>query len=405
MVAVASEQEIEVRQKFYPQQYAFLLDQSRYPAFVGGRNSGKTFTGAYKALERASRGGLGLIAGPSFPAMKMGPKPRFLKVLDDAGIEYLENKNENTLYIPTFNASIQFAGLENDTYTRGPNYNWGWVDELDFVANPEMWKTAKAAVREGGDYQLFPTSTPKGRRLIYVEWVRDRDDFHTLYRATSRDNIFVESETYIAGLGYTGNFYEQEINAEFVSFEGLVYPSFDRFRQVRSVECEDWPAALGLDIGSRSPTALMTMRYSGDRFHIEREHYQREMSNPEIVDAVVREYERANALFVVFDPEAGNLGIDLNRAGLHVRKAQKAVKDGISRVMGIIPDLTVDPSCVNTLEEIESYQYPTSGEKDQPIKSNDHLMDDLRYLAMELSGPPPPKPVAAAGVKQRSEWR
>jgi hypothetical protein len=44
-------------------------------------------------------------------------------------------------------------------------------------------------------------------------------------------------------------------------------------------------------------------------------------------------------------------------------------------------------ACVNTLAEIESYQYPPNGEKDQPIKANDHLMDDLRYLAMELSAP------------------
>jgi hypothetical protein len=51
MVALAAN-EITIEQQFYPQQIAFLGDQSRYPAFVGGRNSGKTFTGAYKALKR-----------------------------------------------------------------------------------------------------------------------------------------------------------------------------------------------------------------------------------------------------------------------------------------------------------------------------------------------------------------
>jgi phage terminase large subunit len=386
MVALAAN-EITIEQQFYPQQIAFLGDQSRYPAFVGGRNSGKTFTGAYKALKRAAAGGLGLIAGPSFPAMKLGPKPRFLKLLDDSGIPYRENKNDNKIYIYPFNAEIQFAGLENDTYTRGPNYAWGWVDELDFVADPEMWRTAKAAVREGSDYQLFITSTPKGRRLIYQEWVVNRDDFHRLHKATSYDNFFVDAEDFVAGLNYAGTFYEQEINAEFVTFEGLVYPGFDRMTQVRAVDCAGWPAALGLDIGARSPTALMTMRYSGDRFHIERERYQREMGNPDIVDAVCEEYDRTDAMFVVVDPEAANLVLDLQRKGVHVRKAQKTVKDGITRVTGIIPNLTVDPGCVETLAELESYQYPPGNEKDQPIKANDHLMDDLRYLCMELSAP------------------
>jgi phage terminase large subunit len=388
MVALAAN-EITIEQQFYPQQIAFLGDQSRYPAFVGGRNSGKTFTGAYKALKRAAAGGLGLIAGPSFPAMKLGPKPRFLKLLDDSGIPYRENKNDNKIYIYPFNAEIQFAGLENDTYTRGPNYAWGWVDELDFVADPEMWRTAKAAVREGSDYQFFITSTPKGRRLIYQEWVVDRDDFHRLHKATSYDNFFVDATDFVAGLGYAGNFYEQEINAEFVSFDGLVYPDFNRMTQVREVDCANWPAALGLDSGLHT-TALMTMRYSGDRFHIERELYRSNMSNGDIVDAVCVEYARVGALFMVFDPAAGNLGVDLQRQNLHVRKAQKfagSVEDGIRRVTGILPGLTVDPSCRNFIAEIEAYQYPPGNEKDQPIKANDHLMDDLRYLCMELSAP------------------
>jgi hypothetical protein len=84
MVALAAN-EITIEQRLYPQQFAFLNDQRRYPAFIGGRNSGKTFTGAYKAFERMSRGGLGIVAGPSFPAMKLGPKPQLLKALDAAG--------------------------------------------------------------------------------------------------------------------------------------------------------------------------------------------------------------------------------------------------------------------------------------------------------------------------------
>jgi hypothetical protein len=195
MVAVAAN-EITIEQRLYPQQFAFLNDQRRYPAFIGGRNSGKTFTGAYKAFERMSRGGLGIVAGPSFPAMKLGPKPRLLKVLDDSGIVYRENKNENTLYAYGLNAEVQFAGLENDTYTRGPNYGWGWFDELDFVANPVMYKTAKASIREGTDYQAFSTSTPKGQYIIWREWVLDTDDFHILYKASTYDNFFVDADSF-----------------------------------------------------------------------------------------------------------------------------------------------------------------------------------------------------------------
>jgi phage terminase large subunit len=50
--------------------------------------------------------------------------------------------------------------------------------------------------------------------------------------------------------------------------------------------------------------------------------------------------------------------------------------------------LTVDPSCVNTIAEFESYAYnPRSLENDVPIKANDHAMDALRYGVMELFAP------------------
>ena len=46
MVALAEPR----RETFYAQQRAFLLDDHRYVAFVAGRNSGKTYGGAVRAL-------------------------------------------------------------------------------------------------------------------------------------------------------------------------------------------------------------------------------------------------------------------------------------------------------------------------------------------------------------------
>ena len=60
--------------------------------------------------------------------------------------------------------------------------------------------------------------------------------------------------------------------------------------------------------------------------------------------------------------------------------------DGITKVQDYLkiqgdgkPRLTVDPSCVNTINEFESYVWKEN--KDEPVKDNDHAMDALRYLA------------------------
>jgi hypothetical protein len=180
--------------------------------------------------------------------------------------------------------------------------------------------------------------------------------------------------------------------------EGAVYPMFDRQMHVRAVDCSGWGTVLWLDVGTRNPTALLTARYAGDRIHIERERYQRGMSSDAITDAVVKEYRATNAEYVVVDPSAAGLIGSLHEHGLTVRKGVNDVQEGIRRVTSVlssvrdgVPDLTVDESCVNWIEEAESYRYPDGARStsDNPIKEHDHALDATRYGVWELSEPVP----------------
>jgi hypothetical protein len=153
--------------------------------------------------------------------MKLGPKPRLLKVLDAAGISYVRTRTTTRFMCPASMPAcpIRWSG-ERHLYP-WPELRWGWIDELDFVANPRCTRRPKPPCAKADDYQLFITSTPKGQYIIYREWVVNRDDFHRLHKATTYDNFFVDAEDFVAGLGYAGSFYEQEINADFVKLEGL----------------------------------------------------------------------------------------------------------------------------------------------------------------------------------------
>ena len=51
---------------------------------------------------------------------------------------------------------------------------------------------------------------------------------------------------------------------------------------------------------------------------------------------------------------------------MHGFPAVKAINDiqtGIQRVTSALPRLTVDPSCVHTIAEFETYQYPDEGKR------------------------------------------
>ena len=376
--------------KLYPIQDDFVADDRRYTAFIGGRNSGKTYSGSIKAMLLATQGGLGMIAAPNFPMLEHGAKRQFIERLNECGVQYSLNSQKGILTIPAWNAEILFVTLESESRVRGPNANWGWGDEIEYVADRGIWRALKGAIRAGNNPQLFVTSTPKGRRLVWDEWVVGKTAHHALYKATTFDNPFINAEDYVAGLGYEGVFYEQEITADFVTFDGLVYPSFDRGKHVQVVDCEGWATVMGLDVGTRNPTSISTYRHAGERLHKERELYRRGMSSDEIVEAVEAEFKRSWPTCVVIDPSAAGLSKSLTARGVRVRPGINDVLIGISRVSSILPTFTIDPSCVNTIAEFETYAYPDGGkaERDAPVKVSDHAMDELRYTVLHLYGKP-----------------
>lgn len=397
--------------QLYEEQAAFVFDPARYPAFVAGRNSGKTVAGAIKAANRCAGGGFGIIAAPTYPMLIHAAKRQFISELNrraevDRRWSFTEQKSERLLTIPALGTEVLFGSLDNPDSVRGPNAHWGWLDEPGYTSN-EAWRTLKGTVRVGDRPQLWTTGTPKGRHhFLYHEWMVAPDAEHTYHHATSLQNPFVDAETYVTSLGYEGVFRDQEIGGEFVAFEGVVYPTFTR-AQVRRVDCDGWSTILALDVGTRNPTALLTIRHAGDRIHIERELYRRGMGSSDIVAAVDAEATATKAMYAVVDPSSAGLIKDLTGLGVIARKADHTVIEGISRVTSALPDLTVDPSCVNLIAEFESYQYPsgTRSERDAPVKANDHALDALRYAIMELTGRRQAPTAAPVGIAHTSDWR
>lgn len=377
---------------FYAQQLDFIEDTRRWVAFVGGRGSGKTHAGSWKALARAGRPdpGVGVIAAPNFPMLEFGAKRQFIHRLRESGIRYEMNKSTGVLTIPRNGAEVRFATLDNESRIRGPNYAWGWVDELDYLNEMELWQALKGSIRDGDAPQLFATSTPKGRRLIWREWVEGATDDHALYRASTLDNRYVDAKGYVDALGYVGRYYRQEIEAGFEGAEGLVYEAWDRSR-VRVEDTTNWRHILGVDVGTRNPTAILDVAIAGTgQQHIAAEVYRRNMAASEVVAAVRGEFDRTHADAIVIDPSAAGYVRDLELLGYPVVKADNDRKRGVQLCTTAIADgLTVDPSCENFIAEIESYAYPDGGRGDDPVKENDHAMDAWRYVTVYVADPEP----------------
>ena len=76
---------------------------------------------------------------------------------------------------------------------------------------------------------------------------------------------------------------------------------------------------------------------------------------------------------------------EFRRAGLNCREVVKDIPLGVDKVRELFKSnrLHILSSCVNFLDELESYRYPdrpdVGNEKEVPVKEHDHLLDCLRY--------------------------
>ena len=370
----------------FPRQTRFVTDTRRFPGYVGGIGSGKSFAGGVKAITRLSQPGLGGIFAPTYPMLRDATQRTVLDLLQRTNIRYEHNKSENRVIIPATGHEILFRSLDNPDTVRGPNLHWAWIDEASLVTK-EASNVVNGRVRVGSNPQVWKTFTPKGRNWCWEEYERDAtgdetDPMHPLYPVKTTENPELPAD-FAHSLGYTGRFADQELGGEFVAFEGVVYPAFNRSEHVRTINTEGWSTHFGVDVGTRNPTAILTAKLASDgRVHIEREYYRRGMSSDEITDAIAIAAEAAKPETVWADPSANDYILSWRARDIPARKANNDVSFGISVVTTALDNgLTVDPSCVNLIAEFETYHYPANRqESDKPVKEADHALDALRYL-------------------------
>jgi phage terminase large subunit len=295
-------------------------------------------------------------------------------------------------------AELLIGGLDKPQKVMSREYDLVYVNEVTELTE-EDWENLTTRARWGvmPYQQVFGDCNPgppghwlhkryKAKKTTMLFSVHE--DNPALYDA--RTGRWTEQgAAYIAKLDNLTGFRRDRLRLGlWTAAEGAVYPMFTEQTHVARVDCAGWGTIQAIDLGTRNPTVILTIRYSSDRIHVEREVYQRGLSSDSITDYAVSEAAHAAPEFVVVDPSAAGLIGSLEERGFAVVKAVNDVKVGISRVTSVMGSLTVDPSCVNTIEEFQGYRYSDRAlDNDVPVKANDHAMDALRYGVMQLFAP------------------
>ena len=395
---------LALRWSLNPAQWAFLHSQARFSFYVGGIGAGKTFAGAARATLRALEdpGSLGLVGAPTYAMLRDTTQRALLELLPRQAVRRYYRSERRILL--RNGAEILLRSLDQPDFARGLNLAWFWLDEAP-LCSYYAWEVLKGRLRQPGHTTAaWATGTPHGRDGFARDFELEPRRGHALYRASTWSNAHNLPPDFVADLGYSGAFEQQEVYGLFVGFEGLVY-TLDRsadsvIRDPAGRDAAAWARVIGgVDWGYTNPAAALVFARDGDgAFWQIAEFYQRRASLEETLLPQIVALTRAHAVEEWYcgpdEPEhIEALRLALSRAGLRaqVTRADNAVRAGIQTVTGLLAHradghhgLYIAPQMVSTLAEYDQYRYATASASgrdaaEQPLKQNDHAMDATRY--------------------------
>ncbi len=288
---------------------------------------------------------------------------------------------------------------------QGASLDYVWFDE---EPPKSIYDECKMRVLDRSGY-IFGTMTPlKGLTYIYDEIYLNKGNDPEVFYVTMEwgDNPYIPKKE-IERL--TASMSSEELEARrfgrFLDFgNGCVYPEFDE--SVNVIEPFDVPASwqetISIDPGLKNPLSChwYAVDYDGN-VYVVAEHYEAEKNIDyhaerikEISNSLGWHRGRTGKIEAIIDSAASQTTLASSRSVVDLfydndilvsPKVNKDLFAGISRVKSYLKNakgeskLFIFKNCVNLIREIKTYRW---GDKDLPIKKDDHALDELRYFIM-----------------------
>lgn len=373
--------------------------------FSGGRGSGKTTAGAIQSVLEAVQyqpGSRGVVGAPTYPMLEDATMAEFFKWLPRRLIADF-NKSRRVLTLVN-GSEVAFRSLDNPDSLRGPNRTWAWLDEARNLRTQEAYDIVSAQLRP--TRKLWITTTPGGIFHWLYPLFFEKPLAHTaVVTVRTIDNPHLPNEfSERLRAQYTGAFAAQELDAEWVSFEGRIYDNFDRDGNVSEVAeyNPELDVMWGVDDGYAhgggpgSPDYHPRVVVFGQRtpiggIHIFAEYYRTLEPDYALTIENLRALGYPDPDLASVDSSATMFRAALSGHGIHNVGATHPVGEGIKHLRQLICDgngvrlLKIHPRCTHLIRELQMYRYATGiqarGGEPMPEKMDDHGPDALRYLA------------------------
>ena len=387
-----------------------------YVLFNGGRGSGKSTAGAIQSILEAWQyqpQSAGVVIAPTYPMLEDASMKEFFHWLPRAMIaDWHKQRRVLTL---TNGSEIAFRSAEHPDSLRGPNRTWAWLDEPRNIKTREVFDIVSAQLRP--TRKCWLTTTPAG----IFHWMYDLFVEHPLpnskwIHVRTRENPYVPDEyERTLRMQYTGLFASQELDAEWVSFEGRIYDNFDLAENVsESAEYNpDLSVMWGVDDGYAQGQGIGTVGYHPrvvllaqltaiGGLNIFNEYVAASQLSETTINTLIGSedgtqagwpYRAPDVAYV--DSSAAELKARIWERGITTVGATHPVSEGIKNLRRLICDgngvrlIKIHPRCTNLIRELQLYRYDDASKvanvgEPKPLKLDDHGPDAARYLAWPL---------------------
>jgi len=378
-------------------QSSIYQDDSRFRVVVAGRRFGKTYLSTVELLTQAIKKdnrNCWYVA----PTYKAAKEIAWDMLIASIPREYIRKTNETSLTIELINNStIALKGAEKPDNLRGRSLDFVVLDEFADM-RPEAWyEVLRPSLSDRQGSALF-IGTPKGRNHFYDLWTKGTDEEinWSAYQFTTIQGSHVsESEIEAARRDLDERTFQQEYEAKFVNYSGIIYYNFSREKSVQRITDDGHILHVGMDFNLDPMSAVLAVR-EGSSLKIVDEIVIFGSNTDEMVDEIKTRYP-SRPICVYPDPasrqrktSAGgrtDLSI-LQNAGFQVKVRDKhtSVRDRINAVNARLKSadgerrLMIDPKNKYTIKSLERQTYKEGTSQPDKDSGFDHMNDALGYL-------------------------
>ena len=352
---------------------------------IGGARSGKSYALAQLMIMRALNNCVLIaISRKTMPALKMTAYRLVMDLLKKYGLYKSANLNKTENFYMLGKSRIQFFSLDDPEKIKSSEFNYIWLEEAtEFTYRDYLILLTRLSAPKRTELtnQIFLTLNPTDANSWIAKKLLNCDDVKIIH-STYKDNPFLSQE-YINTLERLKerdkNSYEIYTLGKWGKSDKIIYSDW---QTVAAPPLNPQEIIFGLDFGFNNPSALVKVYIQDGIFYAEEKLYQSGLTNESLIEKLKRIIppEQRNCFIYADSAEPARIEA-IYRAGFNIKTADKNILNGIMAVKNC-GTLKITKTSVNLIREIESYSWKSDlngNILEEPVKSDDHLLDALRY--------------------------